>query len=108
MRGVFKMAEGTTGTQTTTEDEAAIRADIVNMQAAITDLKAKGENLFTAEINNIEEKIKTKEAQLKTETAETVQIAETEVTSWWDKHKSDIFNYAKIAALVYIAMRLTM
>ena len=102
------MAEENTTTQTATEDEAAIKADIANMQAAITDLKAKGENLFTAEINNIEEKIKVKESQLKTEATATVTAAETEASTWWSKHKADVFNYAKIAALIYIAARLTM
>ena len=101
------MAEENTTTQTATEDEAAIKADIANMQAAITDLKAKGENLFTAEINNIEEKIKVKESQLKTEATATVEATETEVSGWWGKYKADVFNYAKIVALIYIAYRLT-
>lgn len=89
-------------------DEQAIKADIEKLKAAKDDLQAKGADLFVAEINNIEEKIKAKESQIAAVTTQTVEKAETDVSTWWDKYKNDIYNVLKIGSLVYIAIRLTM
>ncbi|WP_196595469.1 hypothetical protein [Pectinatus frisingensis] len=90
------------------DDKAAIKADILKMKTAKSDLEAKGANLFADEIKNLEQKIENAEKELAAKTEETVTTAETEVSSWWDKHRTDIFNVVKIAALIYIAVRLTM
>ncbi|WP_196606482.1 hypothetical protein [Pectinatus frisingensis] len=98
--------------QTTIIDaETSIKADIEKLKAAKTDLQEKGSDLFVSEIKNIDEKIKDKEIlleKLKTKATGVLQATETEASNWWANHKADIFNVAKIAALIYIAFRLTM
>ncbi|WP_196606760.1 hypothetical protein [Pectinatus frisingensis] len=101
------MANETTN-QIATQDKTAIKADIEKMEAAVTDLEAKGADLFSEEIKNLKQKIENAKTELEAETNETITVTETTVSSWWADHKADIFNVAKIAALVYIAMRLTM
>ncbi|WP_196600115.1 hypothetical protein [Pectinatus frisingensis] len=94
--------------QAVNDDKAALWADLVKLKAAKADLEAKGADLFADEIKNLEQKIENAKTELEAEATETVTVAETEVSSWWDKHRTDIFNVVKIAALIYIAVRLTM
>ena len=89
------------------DKEAAIRADIEKMKAAIVDMQEKGESLFAEEIKNLQQKINNAEDELKAAAENKINEVQTEVDSWWNKHKVDIFNYGKIAVLIYIAYRLT-
>lgn len=93
--------------QAIADDTAGLKADIKVMKATIVDMKEKNEELFEEEIKNLEQKIKNAEDELSEKTTEVVTETGKEVTTWWDKHKADIFNYSKIAVLIYIAYRLT-
>ena len=102
----------TTAEQQASADVTALKNDISTLETAKADLLAKSKDLFIAEINNIDEKIASKTAELESKTKATVNTAvnnattvvketEAETTSWWVKYHYDVYVIAGLLMLGY-------
>lgn len=86
-----------------------VQEDITKMEAALEQLKAAGEDLFSDEIVALHGRIVAAQDELAVDADKAAQEvskeatdAKDEIDSWWVSHRNDIYHVIEIIALAYI------